>query len=103
MKNMSNQIKRDVPQIKGLFCQSFYLLFLFFSYVFTKYKTKSYKNVLLFFRLYLQHRAVKEMEMQEPAIVDFHALQCHVHDLRAYCFKRRLCGELHHLPRPPFL
>ena len=41
--------------------------------------------------------------MQEPAIVDFHALQCHVHDLRAYGFKRRLRCKLHHLPRPPFL
>ena len=41
--------------------------------------------------------------MQESAIVDFHTLQYHVHDLWAYCFKRRLCGELHHLPRPPFL
>lgn len=60
-------------------------------------------TLTLFFRVDFQLCAVKEAEMQNPSIVDFHALQCHVHDLRAYGFKRRLCGELHHLPRPPFL
>ena len=43
MKNMSNQIKHDVPQIKGLFCQSFYLLFLFFHTFLLNIKPKATK------------------------------------------------------------
>lgn len=103
MKNMSNQIKRDVPQIKRTVLPVLLFAFSIFSYVFTKSKTKSYKNVLFFFRLDLQLRAVKEMEMQKPAIVDFHTPQYHVHDFRADRLKRQLCGQFHHLPRPPFL
>ena len=68
-----------------------------------RHNTARHISALFFFRVDFQFRAVKETETQEPAIVDFHALQCHVHNLSTDCFKRRLCGELHHLPRPPFL